>query len=188
LTYGLENFQVASYNSANARVSFTSMRVKKLDASYGGGLVQSMGCSSYCQIYDNCNECQKDSRCQFAPLNGGCISSLAYVYSFDCAAPSVPSPKVVAEGGSTMRLKIQKPAKYYNVCPCQFHFYVVVFDMAFNEIAYLPNVPMRLDHRFTNALISGVQQNTRYQVWVWACSQDQCATTALVEEVTTGWD
>mmetsp|Transcript_58687 Transcript_58687/g.155884 ORF Transcript_58687/g.155884 Transcript_58687/m.155884 type:complete len:616 (+) Transcript_58687:652-2499(+) len=188
LTYGLANLQVASYDSSSARVSFTSMRVKKLDAAYGGGRIDSLGCSNYCQIYDNCDECQKDSRCQFAPLNGGCISNIVIVESYDCAAPPVPSPKLFADGGTTMALKIRRPERMYTVCPCTFHYYVVVFDMNMMEVAHQPYVPIREGHRFTNTLIPGVQQNTRYTVWVWACSQDLCATTALVEEVLTGYD
>jgi len=188
LTYGLNNLQVASYNSTTARLSFTSMQVKKLDASYGGGRIESLGCSNYCQIYDNCDECEKDSRCQFAPLNGGCISRLSYVETFDCPAPTVPVDKVFVDGGSTMTLRIRRPQRMVTNCPCKIHYYVVVYDMNYNEVAYLPNVPMVEDRRFTNALIQGVRQDTRYMLWVWACSQDQCATTAHVEEVKTGYD
>merc|ERR1711988_950163 len=190
LTFGLANLQVASYSNNDARVSFSSVRVKKLDASYGGGLIEAQSCSSYCQIYDNCGECVQDSRCQFAPLNGGCISSLVNVPSFDCPAPATPAGKLIADGGSTMALKIRRPDAVFNTCPCagNYYYYVVVFDLDFNEKAYNSNIPMREGHRFTNALIPGLQQNTQYQVWVWACSRDQCATTALVQEVTTGFD
>jgi len=181
-TYGLQSLQVASYDPTTAQVSFTSIPVKKMDAEYGGGVIASKGCTDYCQMYDNCDECQKDSRCQFAPLNGGCVSALTSISNYDCPAPPVPAQRVDAEGGSTVTLKIRRPERMYLQCPCKFHYYIVVYDPDMNEITYSPYEPVREDHRFTYATIPGLQHRTQYQFWIWTCSQDECGTTALKSE------
>jgi hypothetical protein len=186
-TEGLDLVRLASY-SATGEVSFIGTSISKFGAAYGMGMLESMECNEYCMQYTSCTECVKDERCNFARQQGGCVSKKAYIFDNGCPAPAKPANRLflTASTATSMAIKIRMPDKINFNCPCVYHYQVVIYTMDMDFVTVLDHVPMRTDKRFSFAHVtSGLTANTVYQAWVYACSQDECGDTPLIEEVYT---
>ena len=201
ISHGANFFDIGSYDSAKGAIGYPSIEVgsristKFATEEWGGVSIQAMECTDYCQArYDTCEECNADERCQFARLNGGCVSALAYVPSNGCPAPPEPPERVYANvampysyGQTALMLKIRRPDKLNFACPCVYHYYVVLYkhDDPLNEVGYKSNVEVRESERFSYTQFTGLEPGTSYVAHVWVCSQDECGTYPMQEVLTT---
>lgn len=193
-TSGVSGVSIGSYNEEKNAVNFMyDMPLKSATEAWGGVSIQGMGCTDYCQsMYENCEECVRDERCQFARMNGGCVSAHAYVPTNGCPAPPDPPERMLANTGpnddaadsrTSLNLKIRRPDKLNWNCPCVYTYYVVayLFDNPLKEVGYVKDVEVRQYDRFSYATISGLEPGTSYHVYTYICSQDECGTYPLID-------
>lgn len=196
-TSGLGAFTVGSYSAEKNAVDYPlgTVPLKHAQEEWGGVSIESMECTDYCQaMYEgNCEECVADERCQFARLNGGCVSAGAYVQTNGCPAPPDPPQRMYsnvetpyAYGRTNLKFKIRRPDKLNFICPCVYHYYVVVYkaDDPLAEVAVV-QTDVREAHRFAYAEVTGLEPGTEYVVHAWICSQDECGTYPLMSTHTT---
>ena len=199
ISHGITAFDIGSYDSSRGAISYPSwpsrLYTRYASEEWGGVSIMAMECTDYCQArYDACEECMADERCQFARLNGGCVSALAYVPSNGCPAPPEPPERVYANvdmpysyGQAALKLKIRRPDKLNFACPCVYHYYVVLYKYldSLVEVGYKSNVEVRESERFSYTQFTGLEPGTSYVAHIWICSQDECGTNPLQEKLTT---
>ena len=186
----VEKVYIGSYDSTTHRTGFPiQFSALKADLSFGGFLLEQMGCTDYCQTqYSTCGECVKDDHCQFAPNNGGCVSATAFVPDSSCPKPKNSAAKITVDGrlqaNGMQSLKIRSPDRLRYECPCEYHHYVVIYDMAHKEVSYNAKIPITAGHRFAYGDVAGLSVGTNYMAWVYTCSQDECSE-PLIDEIWT---
>ena len=89
-TDGVDSLRVGTFDSAKRSLSYLTLPIKDASSGWGGVQIDGLECTAYCQRHTECSECVKDASCQFAPDNGGCVSTDAYVYDFGCPRPQNP--------------------------------------------------------------------------------------------------
>merc|ERR1711988_783737 len=127
-TRGLEDLRVGTYDAQKNDIGYLTIPIKKATTAWGGVQLDGMDCTTYCQRYTDCGQCSKDTACQFAPNNGGCVAAAAYVYDFGCAQPAFPlltkfmtrsDPTFIPEAGSNSLAVLRVTLDRVDMtCPC----------------------------------------------------------------------
>jgi len=183
-TSGLEEFCIGTYDSEKNDIGCITIGIKKATAPWGGVQFDALDCTTFCQRYSDCGECSKDSNCQYAPQNGGCIAKGAYVYDFGCPRPAfAPLTKMMSRSDaafqressvddwdSTAVLRVAMD-RIDMTCPCdvQYRISATVYSETMKPLHVINDVKPRLDYRYTFVDIPGMVNNTCYKIFSYIC-------------------
>lgn len=166
-TRGIDDFRIGTYDASKVDIGYLTLPIKKATAAWGGVQLDAMECTTYCQRYTDCSECSKDTACQYAPNNGGCIAAAAYVYDFGCPRPARPLwTKFVSY--SVLRLTLDRVDL---TCPCDqiYRISVAIYSETMSPITVLEDIHPRIGQAHTFVDLPGLQNNTVYNIHSFLC-------------------
>ena len=203
-------------------MGYFTMPITHAKMTYGGVLLEGGTLTDYCQAMyhlddflsteTQCNACADDPKCQYAPLNGGCISIYAYVPDFGCPRQAIsPEIKLYSRTGSAaaadgiyenstrvVRVKLTDKLDgedFVMTCPCnvQYRLHLVVYDAQTMEQVYMTSdIAPRLDHPYTFIDVPCTVPGRKYYYYVYNCyhqkdaggSWDDCSRPAIAIDIT----